>query len=87
MSAVVLSVIIIGASCFQFSETNIVIEVPYEGPIDDTKDISDDFADDNEYISHLSIPSKYDLDVRHSAGYFISHINQVKEISTPPPKI
>lgn len=87
ISAVLLSVIIIGASCFQFSETSIAIEIPFESPMDeDTKEISDDFVDDMEYISRLSNLTNHELDALHSGGYLISHINQVKEISTPPPK-
>ena len=85
--AVMLSVVIVGVSCFQFSGQNTAMEIPFEGPLDeDAKDISDDFADDKEYISHVSIPSNYLSDILHSAGYLISHANQVKEISTPPPK-
>jgi len=87
ISAVIMSVIIVGVSCFQFSETNTAIEIPFESPMDeDAKDISDDFADDKEYISHMAIPSNYALNILHSAGYLISHANQVRKISTPPPK-
>ncbi len=85
--AVMLSVTIVEVSCFQFSSTTTAMQIPLEGPLDeDAKDISDDFADDKEYISHVSIPSNYLSDILHSAGYLISHANQVKKISTPPPK-
>jgi hypothetical protein len=85
--AVVLSVVIMGISCVQFSVTDQSMEILLEGPLDeDAKDTSDDFADDKEYISHVSIPSNYLSDVLHSEGYLVSHANRVKEIFTPPPK-
>ena len=88
LSAVALSVIIVGVSCFQFSGIKSAIEIPFEEPMDeDAKDISDDFADDKEYTSHRYL-SQIDFSVlNHSAGYRVSHANHVKEISTPPPKI
>ena len=87
IAALTLSGIIVGVSCLQFFDVQISMNGPFEEPIDeDTKDISDDFADDKENTSHVYI-STYNLgNTIHSDGYLISHANQVKEISTPPPK-
>jgi hypothetical protein len=87
VSALALSVVILGVSCFQFSSPSVAMESPFEEPIDeDAKDISDDFADDKEYTHHPYQPSNHAVTVLHSAGYLISHASQVREISTPPPK-
>jgi hypothetical protein len=87
ITAVALSTIIIGVSCLQFSMPKVAIEFPFEEPVDeDAKDISDDFADDKEYTHH-TYQYLFDFScVLHSAGYLVSHANQVKEIYTPPPK-
>ena len=87
ITAFALSGVIVGVSCLQYAGTTIAIETPFEEPIDENaKDISDDFADDKEYTSHAYAHTLNELDVLHSAGYLVSHANQVKEISTPPPK-
>ena len=85
--AVALSTIIIGVSCLQFSVAKTALESPFGEPMDeDTKDISDDFADDKEYHAHSYQNAFHLSSVLHSVGYLVSHANQVKEISTPPPK-
>lgn len=88
ITSMALSTIIIGVSFLQFSMVKVGIESPFEEPVDeDTKDIGDDFADDKEHLHH-TYQSVFQFNcVLHSAGYLVSHANQVKEISTPPPKV
>jgi hypothetical protein len=87
ISTIILSITIVGVSCLQYAVEDSAIQTPFEEPIDDdAKDFSDDYADDKENTSNTYLPSDRFSIVIHSVGYLISHANQVKEISTPPPK-
>lgn len=87
ITSVILSVVIVSVSCSQTLNFKTAIEVPFEEPVDeDAKDTSDDFADDKEFSHQHSLLSDKIYSLSHSGAYLANHINQVKEISTPPPK-
>ena len=82
--ALVLSAIILDASCFQILDGNPTVEIPFEEPVDE--DLSKDFEDDNEYTSHSYPLENISGGLNHNTVYQLGHFCLAREISTPPPR-